>query len=124
MIRTIRKFRTVALLSLLLAGCVQPVGPIVDPTPGPTADAEATAHNAVVTYARLMADVYDKAATKAAGGGTDREVSDVFDEGTAARKAAFAPVDKIIQERHGGDKWGTKAADTFHEIASGLRGVK
>lgn len=103
-------------LALLLKG---------GPSDGVTVDGPvATSHASMVTFARLSADVFDAAAEQTETL-QDAGVSDYLKQHiAAAREAAFAPVDELLQEANPEEFDATRLSRRLREIATGYRKVK
>jgi hypothetical protein len=111
-------------MMILPCGCLRKVEP-PSPTPIPEAAGQKVAREVVIDYGRRLADLFDEAAGKLNAG----SLSTAADANTqlqtanmAARKAAFVPLDELLNDELGGDKWDAqRAAELFQDISAGLR---
>lgn len=103
-------------LILLAVGCVQPVTPPKPPEPQP-ATADALARKSMQDYAKGLSESF----ARAADAGHDQAAKaneSLAADNKAARQRAFAPLDAVLDDRIGGDKWEpAAAAKLFRELA-------
>jgi hypothetical protein len=107
---------------LLLCGCiVQPIKPIPDdnvPTPIPAKAVDAAAHKAMKDYAAGMSKAFAEAAAAKHEKASDAN-GELAKSNRLARQQAFSPVDAILDERIGGEKWDAdEAVKLFGELST------
>lgn len=112
--------RTIAIAALLFAGCITPPRPVVPPQ----SDTDALCRRAIADYAVGLAASFDRAAiAQHADAVTANET--LAADNKAARQRAFQPIDNLLNDSIGGDKWDdAKAAAKFRELADGFRKIK
>ncbi len=98
---------------LLLCGCIGPEG---GDTPKPSG-VDALAKQAMTEYAERLSKSFGEAAT---AGHTDASTANtaLAAANKAARQQAFAPLDAVLDDTIGGEKWDAdKAAKLFKELS-------
>lgn len=108
---------------ILCGGCLQTsTHPEVPVSPAATA-----AREAAVAYARHLADSFDDAGLRLQSGTltTAEEVNQHLQTANAAaRKQAFQPLDGLLNDELGGEKWDAeRARHLFQQISTGLRSL-
>lgn len=109
------------IVCLSCSGCLRPV---VEPQK-PDSPITKVTRAAVVDYAHRVADSFDEAARQL-DAGTLKNAADANSHlksaNVTARQEAFQPVNKLLNDELGGDRWDAKKAkDLFKKIAQGLR---
>jgi hypothetical protein len=110
-------------LGLINAGCLRRADK-ERPTP-PTAPEQQMAGEAVAAYAHGLADSFEEVARQL-DAGTLKSAADANSRlkasNATAREKAFAPLNELLNENLGGDKWDSRRAqELFRNIAQGLR---
>ena len=108
---------------LCCSGCLKTAS-----TPRPIEPAEQAAHDAVISYARGLADSFDDAAAKLHGGSLSSAAESnqhLQSANAATRQQAFHQLDELLNDELGGDKWDADHAQRlFGGISQGLRSVR
>lgn len=113
----------VSILGVLLGGCLQPAVPPAEPA-SPVARRVETVMS---DYASQLADSFDAVAGELQSNG-ERSAAEINAElqsrNAAARREAFRPLDQLLDEEIGGERWHAgRAAELFKDIAQGLRSL-
>lgn len=110
----------VALAPWLLTGCLQGVNPVPPQPPRPPSGERAGV--ALKQYASGLAASFQQTAEQLESGRltTAAAAHQRLSEGhAAARKAAFAPLDKVLQDELGDDRWEPRrASQLFRALAT------
>lgn len=118
------RFAEVGIATLLFSGCLRHAA---DPVP-PDAPVHQTAHTVVIDYAHRLGQSFDEAAGQLQAGTltTAAETNALLQASNAeARKHAFEPLDKWLNDELGGDHWDPKHAERcFEQIAHALRSFR
>jgi hypothetical protein len=118
-----RRYLPAIFACVLLCGCLRPAMERPD-VPEPTPEQHA-ARSAVTAYANALAASFEDAAAKLDDGSlqTAAETNAQLQAANRqARQQAFGPVNELLNDRLGGDRWDVaKAKDVFRNLAEGLK---
>ncbi len=119
-----RRHLIAILACVLLCGCLRPAVERPD-VPEPPTPEQLAARSAVTAYANALAASFEDAAAKLNDGSlqTAAETNTHLQAANrAARQQAFQPVNELLNDQLGGDRWDVdKAKDVFRRLAEGLK---